>query len=152
MDRWYPLLNFREQCRAIIERLQCDKIIVACSLSHCIWLQCYERPSYWPYTAGGVSLSLPYPYFVPKICNFVTDVGETSWKYNKQRGFGAVFSVYKVTLQIVTKISFCKQSEICKQSVLTGFYRKMTLYTNIFEPNFCNRSCQHLQSDWVTDI
>ena len=97
----------------------------------------------------------PFPshtIFVLKFCNFVTDVGETSWKYNKQRGFGAVFSVYKVTLQIVTKISFCKQSEICKQSVLTGFYRKMTLYTNIFEPNFCNRSCQHLQSDWVTDI
>lgn len=64
-----------------------------------------------------------------------------------KRGSERFFSVYKVMLQIVTKISFCKQSEICKQSVLTGFYRKMPLYTNNSETNFCNRSCQHLQSD-----
>ena len=64
------------------------------------------------------------------------------------KGGSEHFEVFtKLRYKIVTKIDFCKQIKVCKQPILTGFCRKTSLFTNISDPNFCNRSCQHLQSD-----
>lgn len=97
----------------------------------------------------------PFPslsIFVLKFCNFVTDVGETFGKYSKERGFGRFRGVYKVTLQTVTKISFCKQREVCKQQKLTEICRKTALFTNISATDFCITVLYQIQSDWFTNI
>ena len=138
--------------KVIRKRQQSDKTQSHCCLSYVPMGDHHHHPEHPCHVVAAVALSLPLPFFVLKICNFVTDVGETNWKYSKQRGFGAFFGVYKVTLQFVTKSDFCKQREVCKHLILTGFCRKMPLFTNNSEPNFCNRSCQHLQSDWFTKI